>query len=276
MTGTEGQPPARDPVDEPLTLDLLADLHAGMFDEQVTAELRRRVAADSRASTMLAALDATVAGLAALPQQRTPRMPDDVANRLDAALDAEARRMNRPADPPAQPGWPNDGAVTAVQEALPSSVAELAARRRRRTGWAGLGTLAAAAAAVGVLALSGIQWEITGTPRASDAFSSATGVQPAEPLALTRSNLDDALSQALRARDYGPLSPPQVLRNCLRANDVATGSEPLGALKVTLDGKHGVLLVLPTDRSAQVELLVVGPDCGPRNPSTMAEYVLHR
>ncbi|HEY2763188.1 MAG TPA: hypothetical protein VGJ13_04125 [Pseudonocardiaceae bacterium] len=261
MTGTDrtppaepgGQtPPADDPAGAPLTLELLADLHAGLFDQEISAALHRRVSADSRAGTMLAALDATVADLGALPHQRTPRMPEDVANRLDAALDAEA------------------------QTSLPVPMAELAVRRRRRTGWASFGILTAAAAAVGVAALSGVQWEITGTPRASDAFGSAIGVQPSEPPVLTRNNLAEALDRALKAPDYGPLSPPQVLRNCLRANGVQSAVAPLGALEVTSRGTHGVLLALPADRNTRIRLLVVGHDCGPGNPATLAEYVVQR
>lgn len=249
MTGTDRQVASGDPAEAPLTLELIADLHAGVFDEQVTAQLRLRVAADSQARTVLAALDATVADLGALPQQRTARMPEAVADRLDAALAAEAQS---------------------------APVAGLAARRHRRTGWMSVTVLAAAAAAVGVVALSGVQLETAGTPQADDALGSATGVKPTEPLALTRGNLGGALDQALKDPDYGPLSPHPMLQNCLAANGVAAAGEPLGALEVTLDGRRGVLLVLPTGRIAQVRLLVVGPDCGPDNPSHLADYLVGR
>lgn len=261
MTGTDGQLAAGDPAEAPLTLELLADLQAGVFDEQVAARLRRRVADDSQASTMLAALEATVTELRALPQQRSAPMPDAVADRLDAALAAEARRA---------------GYVAATAGPAPVPLVEPAARRRRRTGWAGMAVLAAAAAVTGVVALSGLQWQTAGTPQAGDALGSATGVQPAGPLTLTRDNLDGALERALRARDYGPLAGRQTLRSCLTANGVPAGGEPMGALEVTLDGRPGVLLVLPTGRIAQVRLLVVGPACGPDNPSPLAEYVVGR
>lgn len=253
MTGSGGQVPPDDPVDAPLSLELLADLHAGVFDEPLAAQLRRRVAADSGASAVLAALDATVADLAALPHQQTVRIPDSVARRLDAALATE-------------------------RAASPALVADmtLEVRRRRRVGWAGVAIAAAAAAAIGVVALSGVQLDTAGTPLAGDALDTAIGIQSSEPLALTHGNLRDALGQALEARDYGPLSPPQRLRNCLTANGVAPGGAPLGALEVTQDGRRGVLLVLPTDRIEQVRLLVVGPNCGSGNPSRMADYLMIR
>ena len=257
-TGTDGQVTSEDAVRAPLTLELLADLHAGVFDERVAAQLHRRAAADSRAREVLAALDATVADLSALPQQRIPAIPDAVAARLDAAVAAE---MQRAVPPSAAP---------------PPPVADLPARRSRRTGWVGLAILGAAAVATGVVALSGLQLETTGTPQANDVLGSATGVRSPEPLTLSRTNLGGALDQALKARDYGPLAQPQLLRNCLAANGVSGGGEPLGALEVTLDGRPGVLLVLPTGRIAQVRLLVVGPNCGPDDPSHLADYVVGR
>ncbi|MGH4015573.1 MAG: hypothetical protein ACRDSL_16960 [Pseudonocardiaceae bacterium] len=270
MTGTDGQVSPGDPTAGPLTPELLADLHAGVLDEQVATPLRLRVAADAQARTVLAALDATVAELGALPQQRTAPMPDAVANRLDAALAAEAARASRlPVDPPPD-------TRVGVAQVPPMPVADLAARRRRRTGWAGIGILAAVAAAIGVVALSGVQLDTAGTPRGGDALGNATRVQPSEPFALTSGNLGGALDQALKARDYGPLTPPPMLQNCLAANGVAGGGAPLGALEVTLNGRRGVLLVLPTGQIAQVRLLVVGPSCSPGNPSELAEYVLRR
>lgn len=251
MTGTDGHVASGEPAEPPLTLELLADLHAGVFDERVSAQLRRRVAADPQAIAVLAALDSTVADVSTLPHQRTAPMPEAVADRLDAALGAEAQRA------PSAP------------------VAGLAPRRHRRPSWMSVAVLAAAAAAIGVVALAGVQMETAGTPQADDALGAA-GVQPPEPLALTHGNLGGALDQALKARDYGPLSPPQMLQSCLVANGVGAEGDPLGALEVTLDGRRGVLLVLPTGRIAQVRLLVVGPNCGRDNPSHLAEYVVGR
>ncbi|MFN2494885.1 MAG: hypothetical protein ABR608_03110 [Pseudonocardiaceae bacterium] len=244
MTGTDAQTPG-DPADGPLSLELLADLHAGVLDEQVAAQLRRRIATDPQAGAVLAALDATVADLVAFPQQRAVRMPDEVALRLDAALTAEAAR---------------------------APAVGCAARRRHRMGWAAAGLLAAAS--VGALALSGVQWEIAGTPKAADALGTATGVHPAPPLALNRADLGSALDEAQRSRDFGALSPPARLSQCLAANGAGEGSAPIGAREVTLDGRPGILLVLTTGQLGEFRLLVVGPDCGPGNPAQLANSVV--
>ena len=90
MTGNDAPPitgGGAAPGGPPWPVELLADLHAGVFDDDTAAELQARVDAVPEARATLAALDATRAALAALPPQR---MPDDVAARIDAALRAEA------------------------------------------------------------------------------------------------------------------------------------------------------------------------------------------
>ena len=256
MTGTEdpvhpGDLPGRPTEPSPeWSRELLADLSAGVLTERAAARLRPQVAADPQAQTVLAALDATVADLAALPARCPARMPDAVAQRLDAAL--AAHRHTAPREP----------VITPV------------ARRCRRTRWIGAGVLAAAVMGVAVSGvMSGV---LTGsTPRAGDALGAAA-VSPPAPLALSGDDLGGALNHALGARDYGPLSRPDALRRCLDANNVPVRDEPLGAREVTLNGRRGVLLVLPTTQTPQFRLLVVGPDCAPGNPVQLANHVASR
>ncbi len=119
MTGME-----RVPMGPPWSVDLIADLHAGVLPPEVAAQLRPRVEADPESREILAALDATLADLHSLP---VIPMPDHVAARIDAALAAEAR--------PAAPVV---------------SLAEARKRRNRRLGL-GSGVLVAAAAAFGIV-----------------------------------------------------------------------------------------------------------------------------
>ncbi|MDQ3887346.1 MAG: hypothetical protein M3308_10170, partial [Actinomycetota bacterium] len=180
MTGPAGGPP-----DPALPLNLLADLHAGVLDERAAAELRLRARTDPRAREVLTALDATLADLQSLP---APRMPEDVAARLDAVLAAQTH-ASRPA--------------ATVVDNLPS-------RRRRPTVWGAVGLLvAAAAAAVGIVALDAGSLETADSPRAE---------RPA--LALSGGELANGLDDALGAGDFGPLSRPAALRACLDANGV--------------------------------------------------------
>ena len=71
-------------------VDTLADYQAGVLDEQTAAEIAAHVAADPRCQQVLAALDATVAQLRSMPPVT---MPDDVVQRIHAALAAEAERV---------------------------------------------------------------------------------------------------------------------------------------------------------------------------------------
>ncbi|MGI9063960.1 MAG: hypothetical protein ACR2FQ_09155 [Pseudonocardiaceae bacterium] len=198
---------------QPLPVELLADLHAGVLDDEHAAAVRRLVAADPRAQAVLAALDATVADLRAAP---VPGLPPEVAVRLDAALAAESHR----------------GAVVPL---------------RRGVAWGGAALLAAAAAALGIAVASG-PLETAGTPQEA-------------PLALTAQDLGEGLDDALGAPDYGPLAEPGALQACLATTDAGAVGEPLGGREVTVGGRRGVLLVLPTGELARFRLLVVSPGC---------------
>ena len=75
------------PDGPPWSLDVIADLHAGVYSPRVETELRIRIAGDPDATAMLAALNSVVDDLSLLP---TPRMPEQYAARLDAAIAAES------------------------------------------------------------------------------------------------------------------------------------------------------------------------------------------
>jgi hypothetical protein len=96
MTGSEGpirpgDPPDRSAARSPeWSLDLLADLHAGVLTEQAATSLRARAIADPQARAVLAALDATVADLAALPTQGPARIPNAVAQRARSPAGPDA------------------------------------------------------------------------------------------------------------------------------------------------------------------------------------------
>ncbi|MGH3518320.1 MAG: hypothetical protein ACRDQ7_13055, partial [Haloechinothrix sp.] len=70
----------------PWSVDVLADLHAGVLDDATAAHLWSQVQADPDAMAILAALDATSADLGALRDAPAPPMPAAVAARIDAAL----------------------------------------------------------------------------------------------------------------------------------------------------------------------------------------------
>lgn len=260
-TGAFGLPPG-----PPWSLDVIADLHAGVFDQQVEAELRPLIEADPDARAILTALDATTASLRSLPPIAVPH---GVAARLDAAIRAEAEtRAGVAAEVPPQPCAPPLPDVIDLGRARE--------RRRKRGLLAGAGLLTAAAAVFGVVTLSGGigGGETTGSPNAGGANVSDS---LDAPLAVSSTNLGDAFDDAFSMMDYGPLATPDKLDACLTAVRVdPAANEPLGAREVTLDGKPGVLLILPTGTAARFRMIVVEPDCGPGSPVVMADTTVGR
>lgn len=235
MTGME-----RVPMGPPWSVDLIADLHAGVLPPEVAAQLRPRVEADPDAREVLQALDATLMDLRSLP---SIPMPDHVAARIDAALAAEAR--------------PGIAPVVSLNDARK--------RRNRRLGMGGAGVLVAAAAAFGiVLAVSpGTQQQ----PPANDAAPAPTAKPSQEPpLSLTRDELGSAVGEVLKAQNYGPLETPDRLAGCLKGGGITSSGTPLGISPIDLEGKSAVMAILPAGLG-KYRLVVLDPaTCGPDKP----------
>ncbi|GLZ33038.1 hypothetical protein Lesp02_52260 [Lentzea sp. NBRC 105346] len=235
MTGTE-----RTPLDPPWSLDLLADLHAGVLDERTEAELRPRVMADPDARAVLEALDATVMDLHNLPPIPMPR---EVADRIDAALAAEAR--------PAAP-------VVSLDEARK--------RRNRRLGLGG-GVLAAAAAAIGIALVVAPQNNTADQPPGAQQTQTSDKPVSGPPLAVKEGEFAAAVPEVLKAQNYGPLDNQDRLAGCLKGGGITSTAKPLGISPVSLKGKTAVMAILPGGAPGQFRIVVLDPDtCGPDNP----------
>lgn len=253
---------AETPQGPPWPLDLLADLHAGLLDRCTADELLPRAREDPDARETLAALDATSADLAGLPALT---IPDDVTARVDTALQNEvlARSQNPAGETPAPPPAPDRPA----DQPTPVGVIDFEKARRRRRAW-GAGIMAAVAAVAGVVVLASTQLGSGSNQLATGPIASTT------PSALALHGEDATLnprqfSEIRRSQEYGALSDPEKLIGCLRANGI-TGGKPIGAQKVTLDGRPAELLILPSGKIGQFRVLAVGEQCGPGNPATLS------
>lgn len=245
--GTPGEPP--------LSLDVLADLHAGALPDDVAARLWPRVRSDRAATATLSALDATRADLAGLATAPPPAMPADFAARLDAAINAESQARAAAGFAP----------VVDIDSARRRKRDPKQTRRLALT--AGLVGVAAAVIGAAIVVLPGLG--------SSPSPSQNAGGAPSSQLSVGSGQLGSvALTQALHKSDYGPLSNPQRLSGCLKANGQDPNSKPIGAMQISLDGKQGTLLVLTTGVLAQYRLLVVGPACSATSPSTLANQVI--
>ncbi|ATE57880.1 MULTISPECIES: anti-sigma factor family protein [Actinosynnema] len=277
----------------PWSVDLLADLHAGALTAQEEDELRARIADDAEAQEILAALDATLSDLGALSNLPVPRMPEDIAARLDDVIAAEQRsrvaQVGAPGIPqqtavapalpeagyPAQRQLPAFAAPAAPRTAAhpPSNVVDLAARRRKRLGW-GAGLLTAAAAVVGVAVVvapqPGAGDNVVGQPSAAPT-SASPGVPEVEG-----GNFGPVFGEVLAAKDYGQLESPEKLKQCLAGGGVT--STPVGFAPVRLDGRDAVMSILPGGKSGSWRVVVLDPKtCGPTNPEgVLADEVINR
>ncbi|WP_329053506.1 hypothetical protein OG738_11535 [Amycolatopsis sp. NBC_01488] len=246
-------------VGPPWSVDVLADLHAGVLDETRAAQLWPLVNADPEARAILDALDATQSDLASLAEAPAPPMPAEFAARLDAALAAEAAAK-----------FPHR-----VQQAAPAprgaQVVDLAAARRRRNkrlGWAAGVLTAAAAAVVAVTIAIPHTRQQTGTPNvaAPPPTGPSVGSDGAGAQAL--------VGKAVGVRDFGPLQTEDKLDACIAAAGLDPKVRPEGIRPVNVGGKAGVMIILTTGKLAQFRLVAFGADCGPGNPAVLFDKVV--
>ncbi len=250
-------------VGPPWSVDVLADLHAGVLDEREAAELWPRVNADPDARAIIEALEATTADLSALADAPVEPMPAEYAARIDAALAAEMRSRQAP---PAFQGAPE----TSEQVAPVVDIAAARRRRNKRVGW-GTGIVTVAAAAIAAVAII--------VPTGQE--SSPGGVAqppPAPPVGPTvggdGKGAEALVGGAVGVRDFGPLQTEERLDACIAANGMDPDVRPEGIRPVNVEGKAGVMVMYTTGKLAQFRIVAFGADCGPGNPSVLFDKVI--
>jgi hypothetical protein len=250
-------------VGPPWSVDVLADLHAGVLDDARAAQLWPLVDADPEARAILDALDATQADLASLADAPAPPMPAEFAARLDAALAAEAAAAFPAAG----------GATQAPRQAGTgdAQVVDLAAARRRRNkrlGWAA-GVLTAAAAAVVAVTIA-----IPGTSQQPGTPNVAAPPPSGPSVGNDGSGAQALIGKAVGVRDFGPLRTEDKLDACIAAAGLDPKVRPEGIRPVNVGGKAGVMIILTTGKLAQFRLVAFGADCGPGNPAVLFDKVV--
>ncbi|WP_157119901.1 hypothetical protein [Nocardia fusca] len=273
----------------PFPAELLADLHAGNIDPELSAHLWPAVQRDPDAKRYLDSLDELRGSLAALgtSERITRPIPGDIAARLDAL----AESLGRPggdsgtdtawtglADPPNDsPPDPSDIPPPAFGSTLPAhdetgpgapfepaglaAPVSLDARRRRRRLAAGL-----AAAAVIVVAI-GAAFVAAG---GSDRETAPTAAPPPSASIEPDSGLDTAVAlRALGRNDAGGhLADPAALTACVQAAGI--DRPVLGSADMDFHGREAVLILVGGRNGAQITAVVVGPGCAPGNPDVLA------
>jgi hypothetical protein len=242
-TSVDSEAGGRD--DGPVTIKQLADLQAGLLDDRTVARLRRRARTEPGIAGQLAALDRVRRDLADLgtDSASAPDIPADVTARIGSAL------RSRSSTTPLVTG----NAPTARSPGL-----------RPRHVAAGAGVLAiVAAAAVGTTMLlhSGSGGPTTGSP---------SGTAPGG-LPLSDGQLLALLDQP---PDLGALADPQRRVSCLGALGYPRSTSILGARPLDVDGRSGVLMLLPDDVVGRIDAVVVAPNCSAIDTGQLASRVV--
>jgi hypothetical protein len=232
---------ADDRFEPPVTVDLLADLQAGLLDDRTAARLRQRARTEPIIADQLAALDRVRREVAELGADRasTPDVPADVTARIDSALRSEAPLATPPRAPMLQPRH-----------------------------------VAAAAGVAAVIAAGTVGTAmLLGNGPAGDVETSASSVAASAGLTVSASQLDELLN---RPPDLGELADPQRRVSCLSGLGYPTSTSVLGAEPITVGGRRGLLLLLPGDVPERINAVVIGPNCSAVDTGLLVSTVVNR
>lgn len=239
----------RVPSDGPIPAELLADLQAGLLDDDTAARIRQRVRTDPLAGpdakNALAALDRVRRDLAELAQDTAsaPPVPAEVSARLSEAL--------RAAPAPQAPS----------------------ARR-----WKSIAAVAGAGAAVVAAVVGGIVlMRPTGpTPSTLTSLGRITVSPPRAAIGMSEPQIQGLLSVP---PDLGPLTDPRRRNACLSALGYPSDVPILGARPLEVSGRKGVLVLVPPRAPADPDSiagLVLATDCDAAHARSLADTVVKR
>jgi hypothetical protein len=247
---TDGPAPATVPV------SLLADLQAGLLDDDTAALVRRRIRDDPANAERMEALDRVRRELAEFGSDlaSAPEVPGGVTARVGTALRAA---------PPANHvvGSSGPAAAHAVRDSP----------GRIRFAAAVVGLIAAlAAAGMGAATILRMP-ERTHDP--GPTADRITVSSRADGLPLTDPQLLDLLRQP---PDLGPLADPQRRASCLSGLGYPTSTTVLAAEPLTVTGRPGVLMLLPGDAPRTIHAVVVALNCSSADTGLLADRAVTR
>ncbi|SOJ58085.1 Anti-sigma-M factor RsmA [Mycobacterium simulans] len=246
MTAAEKDPAeqAAAGADPPLTVELLADLQAGLLDDDTAARVRRQVRADPEAAAALRALHKVrhdVAAVAADPDS-APDAPPDVVERVLIGLK------------------PSGAAHAARPSIRPTRVI------------AGVAGLCAVIAAIGL----GTRALLNTPPPAPSAPTTAQHITVSTPppaIPLSRAEILDLLG---RTPEFGPLDDPLRRASCLSGLGYPASTQLLAARSIDINARPGVLLVVPGDTPDDLAVYAVALNCSAADTGLLASTTVPR
>jgi hypothetical protein len=260
MDGVDPGERDRADADPTLTVQALADLQAGLLDDDTAARLRTTVREDPDAAQTLHALHRVRRDVAALGTDTSsaPAVAAAVVDRIGAAL--------RDAPSAANPSRPRlHAAHTVGRGKLP---------RPSRPGVAVAG-LAGVAAAI-VAAWLGATALIKAPGPTSSRPTTVEHITVSRPAAVIGLSDQQILALVDRELDFGMLADPQRRASCLRGLGYPTSTRVLGARPIAIAGRPAVLLVFPGDTPGTATALAVAPNCSSVDTGLLADRLVHR
>ena len=237
---------ADDDAEPPLTVELLADLQAGLLDDESAARVRQRVRADPEAERILRALNQVRCDVATLGAGPAPDVPSELTTRISAAL----------------------GSAEAGQPVAHS------ARPRIRSGRviAGAAGVCAVLAAVGV----GTAALITAPGPAPSTPVTAEHITVSTPPMVIPLSQDEILGLLNQSPDYGPLDDPARRASCLTGLGYPASTQVLGARRVEINARPGVVLVVGGDTTHSLAVYAVALNCSAADTGLLANTEIPR
>lgn len=237
-------------ADTPLTAELLADLQAGLLDDDAAAQVRRQVRENPEAAGVLRALNqvrSDVAAVGADPAS-APDTPPSVTARISAVL--------RSASGPATGG--------AAHSARP--------HMRPARLIAGVAGFCAVVAAIGV-GTAALDTAPAPTPSTQITAEHITVSTPPMVIPLSQAQILGLLN---RSPDYGPLNDPARRASCLTGLGYPASTQVLGAQQIDINARPGVLLVLRGDMPDNLVALAVALNCSAADTGLLASTQVPR
>ena len=254
MSDAEEDPAGETHAQPPLSVEVLADLQAGLLSDADAADVPKRVRADPDARQSLQALNQVRRDVAEFGADAgsAPDAPPHVVADIQAALrsagdPASGSAARRHAAHSTRPGMPGPRVVAAV---------------------AGV---AAALAAVGV-GTAALMMTPAPAPTPTTAQHITVSARPTViPLSAAQ-----ILGLLDRTPDFGALSDAARRSSCLSGLGYPVSTQVLGAQPIDINGRPGVLLVLPGDTPDVLTAVAVGPNCSSADTGLLADTVVRR
>jgi hypothetical protein len=234
-------------ADPPLTVELLADLQAGLLDDDSAARVRQRVRQDPEAEKILRALNRVRCDVAAVGSDAdsAPDVPPGVTARVSAAL----RSANE------------SGAAHSARPRLRPT--------RLVSAVVGVGA-ALTAIGLGTAALITAPEPTPSTPATAEHITVST---PPMTVPLAPSEIAALLH---RSPDFGPLSDAARRASCLTGLGYPAAERVLGARPIDINARPGVLLVLPGDTPDSLAVFAVALNCSAADTGLLASTQVPR